>query len=46
VRSRDTWPRFLDAAALLIGPDGTRRYAFVRTGLSDGIVGVSPGGGY
>lgn len=39
-RSRDTWPRFLDAAATLVGPDGTRRYALVRSGLSDGIVGV------
>jgi len=39
--SRDNWPRFLDAAALLIDPDGTRRYAMVRTGLSTGIVGVA-----
>ena len=38
--SRETWPRFLDAAAIFVDPDGTRRYAFVRTGLSDGIVGV------
>lgn len=39
--SRDTWPRFLDAAAILVRPDGTRSYAFVRTGLSDGIVGAA-----
>jgi broad specificity phosphatase PhoE len=42
VRSKETWPRFLDGAAILIDPDGTRRYAFVRTGLSAGIVGVRP----
>ena len=41
VRSRDTWPRFLDAAAIVVDPDGSRRYALVRTGLSSGIVGVS-----
>ncbi len=39
-RSRATWPRFLDAAAILVAPDGSRRYALVRAGLSDGIVGV------
>jgi len=39
-RSRETWPRFLDAAATLVAPDGSRRYALVRSGLSDGIVGV------
>lgn len=38
--ARETWPRFLDAAAVFMDPDGSRRYAFVRTGLSDGIVGV------
>ena len=38
--TRETWIRFLDGGAILIGPDGTRRYAVVRTGLSDGIVGV------
>lgn len=38
--ARETWPRFLDAAAVFTDPDGSRRYAFVRTGLSDGIVGV------
>jgi hypothetical protein len=40
--SQETWPHFLDAAALFVGRDGSRRYAFVRTGLSDGIVGVKP----
>jgi hypothetical protein len=39
--SRETWPRFLDAAAIIIESDGKRRYAFVRTGLSSGIVGVA-----
>lgn len=39
-RSRDTWPRFLDAAAIIVGEDGSRRYAMVRSGLSNGIVGV------
>jgi broad specificity phosphatase PhoE len=39
--SRETWPRFLDAAAIIIESDGKRRYAFVRTGLSNGIVGVA-----
>jgi len=39
-RSRETWPRFLDAAAIILDPDGSRRYALVRTGLSTGIVGV------
>ena len=38
--SQETWPHFLDAAALFVDKDGSRRYAFVRTGLSDGIVGV------
>ena len=38
--SRENWPRFLDAAAVVVRPDGTRRYALVRTGLSTGIVGV------
>ena len=39
-RSRETWPRFLDGAAIIVRPDGSRRYALVRTGLSNGIVGV------
>ena len=38
--TRESWIRFLDGGAILIAPDGTRRYALVRTGLSDGIVGV------
>jgi len=40
--SRENWTRFLDAGAILIAPDGTRRYALVRTQLSNGIVGVPP----
>ena len=40
--SKKNWPRFLDAAAILIYPDGTRRYELVRTGLSYGICGVRP----
>lgn len=40
--SRETWTRFLDAAAILVAPDGSRRYALVRAGLSDGICGVGP----
>jgi len=38
--SRDNWTRFLDGGAILVYPDGTRRYALVRTGLSTGICGV------
>ena len=38
--SRENWPRFLDGAAILHRPDGSTVYALVRTGLSDGIVGV------
>lgn len=38
--TRENWVRFLDAGAILAYPDGTRRYEFVRTGLSDGICGV------
>ena len=34
------WPRFLDSAAIIIAPDGTRRYALVRAGLSDRVTGV------
>ena len=34
------WPRFLDSAAIILAPDGTRRYAFVRAGLSDRATGV------
>ena len=36
------WPRFLDAAAIILTPDGTRRYALVRAGLSDRCCGVDP----
>lgn len=39
----ETWVRFLDSAAIILDPDGTRRYAFLRTGLSTGIVGVPNG---
>ena len=38
--TRESWIRFLDGGAILVAPDGTRRYALVRTGLSAGIVGV------
>ena len=38
--TRENWVRFLDAGAIIVYPDGTRRYEFVRTGLSDGICGV------
>ena len=40
-RSKATWPRFLDAAAIIVSHDGSRRYALVRSGLSNGIVGVA-----
>ncbi len=36
----ESWVRFLDAAAIIIEPDGTRLYALVRTGFSNGTVGV------
>lgn len=39
-RSRETWPRFLDAAAIIVAEDGSHRYSMVRTKLSNGIVGV------
>ena len=39
----ENWVRFLDSAAIIIDPDGTRRYALLRTGLSSGIVGVENG---
>lgn len=38
--ARESWTRFLDGGAILDYPSGKRRYALVRTGLSDGIVGV------
>ena len=34
------WPRFLDSAAIVIAPDGGRRYTLVRAGLSDRATGV------
>ena len=40
--SKRNWPRFLDGAAILVYPDGSRRYALVRAGLSYGICGVRP----
>lgn len=36
----ETWPRFLDAAAIIIAPDGERSYALLRSGLSNDIMGV------
>ena len=36
----ENWPRFLDSAAIIIAPDGTRRYALVRAGLSNRVSGV------
>ena len=44
VFSKENWPRFLDAAAILIDKDGTRRYALVRSNLSMGICGIGPKG--
>jgi len=40
--SRDNWPRFLDGAAILLYPDGSRRYALLRSRVSHGICGVRP----
>ena len=40
--TRENWIHFLDGAAIIVRPDGTRRYAVIRTGLSSGIVGVRP----
>ena len=34
------WPRFLDTAAIILLPDGTRRYAFVEPKLSTRACGV------
>lgn len=34
------WIRFLDSAAIIVAPDGTKRYALVRAGLSEGTMGV------
>ena len=38
--SKENCTRFLDGGAVIDGPDGKRRYALVRSGLSTGIVGV------
>lgn len=40
--SRKDWVRFLDGGVTLIYPDGSRKYALVRAGLSHGICGVRP----
>jgi epoxide hydrolase-like predicted phosphatase len=40
--TRRNWVRFLDASATIIYPDGSRRYALVRTRLSHGICGMRP----
>lgn len=37
---KGNWPRFLDAIALILEPNGTLRRAFMRAGLTDGICGV------
>jgi broad specificity phosphatase PhoE len=44
VFSKENWPRFLDAAAILIDADGARRYALLRSNLSTGICGIGPKG--
>lgn len=36
----ENWPRFLDIAAIVLDPNGTCRYGFVRTGLSIHCCGV------
>jgi hypothetical protein len=36
----ESWVKFLDSAAIILEDNGSRRYAFLRTGLSSGIVGV------
>lgn len=35
-----SWPRFMDSAAIVIPPEGPRRYALVRAGLSSLCTGV------
>lgn len=37
---KENWPRFMDSAAIVLEPAGTRRYALVRAGLSDLCTGV------
>ena len=39
--SRDNWVRFLDGGVTLYYPDGSKRYALVRSNLSTGICGVA-----
>lgn len=41
--TKANWPRFLDAIAFVLRPDGTRDRVFVRAGLTDGICGVEVG---
>ena len=41
--TRENWPCFLDAAAIVEEPSGKRRYALLRSGLSSGICGIAPG---
>lgn len=36
-----SWPRFLDAAAIIVSKDGTRRYDLFRAGLSNDICGIN-----
>ena len=36
----ENWLRFLDAAVIIIEPNGAKRYALLRSGLSTGTVGV------
>ncbi len=38
--TRENWTRFLDGGAIFVRADGSREYALVRAGLSDGICGV------
>ena len=37
----ESWLRFLDSAAIIISPDGEKRYALVRAGLSRFTMGVA-----
>ena len=39
--NRENWPRFLDAAAVILEPSGRRRHALVRAGLSELVCGVT-----
>ncbi len=39
--SRTEWPRFLDAAAIILEKTGKRRVEYVRSGFSSGICGVT-----